>query len=139
MEALELAIKYATDAKIDPLTVDGSCGGTGVSPWSVMETRGVTPISLRNNAYEYASILAEKKKRVVDLPFAGGLTREDHIFKALSLGAPFVRLICMSRSMMVPRIRGQQHRGRVAPRPPRQGVWSLGIPSPHRDRNGPPT
>jgi glutamate synthase domain-containing protein 2 len=31
---------------------------------------------------------------------AGGLSLEDHVFKALALGAPFVKLVCMGRSIM---------------------------------------
>ncbi|HBS58543.1 MAG TPA: FMN-binding glutamate synthase family protein, partial [Firmicutes bacterium] len=53
-------------------------------------------------AYEYAAILAAKGKKVVDLALGGGLAREDHIFKALALGAPFAKLVCMGRSLMIP-------------------------------------
>jgi len=115
MEALAMAIKYATDAQVDLLTIDGSSGGTGMSPWNMMETWGVTSIYLHNKAHEYASLLARKKKRVVDLAFAGGLAREDHIFKALSLGAPFVKLICMGRSMMIPGFVGSNIEGALHP------------------------
>ena len=34
--------------------------------------------------------------------FAGGFAREDHIFKALALGAPYVKLVCMGRAPMIP-------------------------------------
>jgi glutamate synthase domain-containing protein 2 len=36
------------------------------------------------------------------MAFAGGLAREDHIFKALALGAPFTKLVCMGRATMIP-------------------------------------
>jgi glutamate synthase domain-containing protein 2 len=39
---------------------------------------------------------------VVDLAFAGGFAREDHIFKAIALGAPFTKLVCMGRALMIP-------------------------------------
>lgn len=102
MEALAMAIKYATDAKLDLLTIDGSGGGTGMSPWNMMETWGVPSILLHAKAHEYATMLAAKGKKVVDLAFAGGLAREDHIFKALALGAPFTKLVCMGRALMIP-------------------------------------
>jgi glutamate synthase domain-containing protein 2 len=38
MEALAMAIKYASDAELDLLAVDGSGGGTGMSPWNMMES-----------------------------------------------------------------------------------------------------
>jgi glutamate synthase domain-containing protein 2 len=115
MEALAMAMKFATDAKLDLLTIDGSGGGTGMSPWNMMESWGVTSIYLHNKAHEYATLLAKKKKRVVDLALAGGLAREDHIFKALALGAPFVKLICMGRAMMIPGFVGSNIEGAIHP------------------------
>jgi len=115
MEALAMAIKFATDAKLDLLTIDGSGGGTGMSPWNMMESWGVPSIFLHSKAYEYAQILATKGHEVVDLAFAGGLAREDHIFKALALGAPFVKLVCMGRALMIPGYLGANIEGALYP------------------------
>lgn len=111
MEALAMAIKYASEASLDLLTIDGSGGGTGMSPWNMMETWGVPSILLHSKAHEYASILASKGHKVVDLAFAGGLAREDHIFKALALGSPFTKLVCMGRSVMIPGFLGTNIEG----------------------------
>ncbi|MFC1510118.1 glutamate synthase-related protein [Candidatus Omnitrophota bacterium] len=102
MEALAMSIKYASEAKLDLLTIDGSGGGTGMSPWNMMETWGVPSIHLHAKAYEYAKLLEETGQKVVDLSFAGGFAREDHIFKALALGAPYTKLVCMGRALMIP-------------------------------------
>lgn len=115
MEALAAAIKLATDAHLDLLTIDGSGGGTGMSPWNMMETWGVPSILLHSKAYEYASILAAKGHKVVDMAFAGGLAREDHIFKALALGAPFTKLVCMGRGVMIPAFVGSNIEGVLNP------------------------
>jgi glutamate synthase domain-containing protein 2 len=115
MEALAMAIRYASDAELDLLTIDGSGGGTGMSPWNMMETWGVPSILLHAKAREYASILASQGKKVVDLSFAGGLVREDQIFKALALGAPFVKMICMGRALMVPGFLGANIEGVLHP------------------------
>lgn len=115
MEALAMSIKYASDAKLDLLTIDGSGGGTGMSPWNMMETWGVPPVLLHAKAYEYATILAAKGEKVVDLAFAGGLAREDHIFKALALGAPFTKMVCMGRAMMIPGFLGSNIEGVLKP------------------------
>ncbi len=125
MEALAMAIKFSSDAGIDLLTIDGSGGGTGMSPWNMMETWGVPSIFLHSKAHEYASVLASKGKRVVDMAFAGGLAREDHIFKALALGAPYVKTVCMGRSMMIPAFLGANVEGVLHPdRKERvQGHW----------------
>ena len=115
MEALAMSIKYASLAKLDLLTIDGSGGGTGMSPWNMMETWGVPSINLHSKAYEYASILSDAGIEVVDMAFAGGLAREDHIFKALALGAPYTKLICMGRSIMIPGYLGANIEGALDP------------------------
>lgn len=115
MEELAMAIKFATDAKLDLLTIDGSGGGTGMSPWNMMQSWGVPSINLHSKAYEYASILAAKGLKVVDMSFAGGLALEDHIFKALALGAPFTKLVCMGRAIMVPGFVGSNIEGALDP------------------------
>ncbi|MCM8757556.1 MAG: glutamate synthase-related protein [Candidatus Omnitrophica bacterium] len=115
MEALAMAIKFASDAKLDLLTIDGSGGGTGMSPWNMMENWGVPSLLLHSKAYEYANILAKKGKKVVDMAFAGGFAREDHIFKALALGAPFVKVVCMGRATMIPGFLGSNIQGVLKP------------------------
>ncbi|MFH0974961.1 MAG: glutamate synthase-related protein [Spirochaetota bacterium] len=115
MEALALSIKLATDNGLDLLTIDGSGGGTGMSPWNMMGSWGVPSIYLHSKAYEYASILAAKGNNVVDLSFAGGLAKEDHIFKALALGAPYTKLVCMGRALMIPGFLGSNIEGVLYP------------------------
>ena len=115
MEALALAIRLACDAGIDLLTVDGAGGGTGMSPWNMMETWGVPAILLHAKAREYAALLAASGRRPADMAFAGGLAREDHIFKALALGAPYVKLVCMGRAMMIPGFVGSNIEGVLYP------------------------
>lgn len=115
MEALAMAIKFATEAKLDLLTIDGSGGGTGMSPWNMMDSWGVPSIYLHSKAVEYAKILAAKGEKVVDMAFAGGLAREDHIFKALALGAPFTKLVCMGRTLMIPGFLGANIEGALNP------------------------
>jgi glutamate synthase domain-containing protein 2 len=111
MEALALAIRCATDAGLDLLTIDGSGGGTGMSPWNMMENWGVPSLPLHAKAYEYTKLLADRGLKVPDLSFAGGFAREDHVFKALALGAPFVKLVCMGRAPMIPAFVGSNIEG----------------------------
>lgn len=115
MEALALAIRCATDGNLDLLTIDGSGGGTGMSPWNMMEHWGVPSLPLHAKAYEYTKLLADRGLAVPDLSFAGGFAREDHIFKALALGAPFVKLVCMGRAPMIPAFLGSNIEGVLRP------------------------
>jgi hypothetical protein len=111
MEALALAIRCATDGRLDLLTIDGAGGGTGMSPWNMMEHWGMPSLALHAKAYEYMKILSDRGLEVPDLSFAGGFAREDHIFKALALGAPFVKLVCMGRAPMIPAFVGSNIEG----------------------------
>ncbi len=115
MEALAMAIRYSSDAGLDLLTIDGSGGGTGMSPWNMMENWGIPSLPLHAKAYEYASLLRQRGLRVPDLSFAGGLAREDHLFKAIALGAPYVKLVCMGRAPMIPGFLGSNIEGVLRP------------------------
>jgi len=107
LRELAMAIKWGSRAKIDLLTIDGSSGGTGMSPWRMMEEWGIPSLYLHSAAYEFAKRLAEKGERVPDLAFAGGFSSEDGIFKALALGSPFVKAVCMGRALMIPGMVGK--------------------------------
>jgi glutamate synthase domain-containing protein 2 len=115
MEELAMAIKFATDAKLDLLTIDGSGGGTGMSPWNMMQSWGVPSINLHAKAYEYAGILAANGQKVVDLSFAGGFALEDSIFKAIALGAPYTKMVCMGRAVMIAGYLGANIEGALNP------------------------
>jgi glutamate synthase domain-containing protein 2 len=95
---LARAIKYASKYKLDLLTVDGAGGGTGMSPWRMMNEWGVPPVELHSLTYRYAKQLADKGEYVPAIAFAGGFTFEDQMFKGIALGAPFVKLIGMARA-----------------------------------------
>jgi glutamate synthase domain-containing protein 2 len=94
---LALALAFASKFRLDLLTVDGAGGGTGMSPWHMMNEWGVPPVELHSLLYQYAKYLAEKKKYVPALAVNGGFTFEDQIFKGLAMGAPFVKLVGMAR------------------------------------------
>jgi len=104
---LAMAIKWCSKAKIDLLTIDGAPGGTGMSPWRMMEEWGVPAIYLHAAAVDFADRLTKKGERVSDMAFAGGFSAEDHIFKSLAMGAPYVKAICMGRALMIPGMVGK--------------------------------
>jgi glutamate synthase domain-containing protein 2 len=97
---LARAVKFASQAKIDLLTVDGAGGGTGMSPWRMMNEWGIPTAYIECLLYEYLKYLDDKGEFVPDCAIAGGLSLEDHVFKGLALGAPYVKLACMGRSIM---------------------------------------
>jgi glutamate synthase domain-containing protein 2 len=107
LRELAMAIKWGSKAKIDLLTIDGAPGGTGMSPWRMMEEWGMPTLYLHAAAYEFCKKLADKGERPPDIAFAGGFSSEDGIFKALALGSPFVKAICMGRALMIPGMVGK--------------------------------
>ena len=94
---LARAIKYSSKYKLDLLTIDAAGGGTGMSPWRMMNEWGMPPIELHSLLYQYAKRLDDMGEHVPALALAGGFTFEDQIFKGLALGAPYVKLIGMAR------------------------------------------
>jgi glutamate synthase domain-containing protein 2 len=107
LRELAMAIKWGSRARIDLLTIDGAPGGTGMSPWRMMEEWGMPSLYLHAAAYEFCQKLADKGERVPDIAFAGGFSSEDGVFKALALGAPFVKAVCMGRALMIPGMVGK--------------------------------
>jgi len=61
----------------------------GMSPWNMMEHWGV--------------------------PSLGGFAREDHVFKAIALCAPYTKLVCMGRAPMIPGYLGSNIEGVFKP------------------------
>jgi glutamate synthase domain-containing protein 2 len=95
---LARAIAFSSKYGVDLLTVDGAGGGTGMSPWRMMNEWGVPPVELHSLLFTYAKRLADAGKRLPALAVAGGFTFEDQIFKGLAIGAPFVKMVGMARS-----------------------------------------
>ena len=78
-----------------------------MSPWRMMTEWGIPAIYLHTMAHELSERLAKNGKRVPDIAFAGGFSSEDHVFKALALGAPYCKAVCMGRALMIPGMVGK--------------------------------
>lgn len=107
MRELAMALKFSSMAHIDLLTIDGAPGGTGMSPWRMMEEWGVPTFYLQCMTQELCEKMTKKGMRVPDLAIAGGFSTEDHIFKVLAMGAPYVKAVCMGRALMIPGMVGK--------------------------------
>ncbi len=108
---LARAVKFASEAKVDLLTVDGAGGGTGMSPWVMMNEWGIPTVYLESLLYKFLKRLEEKGAFVPSCAIAGGIVLEDQIFKAIALGAPYIKAVCMGRgtltAAMVGKTQGQ--------------------------------
>ena len=110
---LARAIKYSSEAKIDLLTIDGAGGGTGMSPWRMMNEWGIPTVYLECLAYNMCERLRQQGAYIPPIAIAGGLSLEDHIFKALALGAPYVKAVCLGRALMTAAMVGKTHGNKV--------------------------
>jgi glutamate synthase domain-containing protein 2 len=104
---LAMALRYGAEAKLDLLTIDGAPGGTGMSPWPMMNEWGIPTFYLQALTYKYTQKLKAKGMRVPDLAMAGGFSSEDGVFKALAMGSPDVKAVCMGRGLMIPGMVGK--------------------------------
>ncbi len=95
---LARAIAFSSKYRLDLLTVDAAGGGTGMSPWRMMNEWGVPPVELHTLVYQYAKELADKKKHLPAIAVNGGFSFEDQIFKGLAMGAPYVKMVGMARA-----------------------------------------
>jgi len=107
MRELAMALRWSSDAGIDLLTIDGASGGTGMSPWRMMVEWGVPTVYLEAMTYDLCSRLAARGAYVPDIAFGGGLSSEDHLFKVIALGAPYVKAVCLGRAIMIPGMVGK--------------------------------
>ncbi|ABB15124.1 FMN-binding glutamate synthase family protein [Carboxydothermus hydrogenoformans] len=94
---LARAVKFASDARLDLLTVDGAGGGTGMSPWRMMNEWGIPTVYIQALLTKYLDRLAEKGAYIPPVAIAGGITLEDQVFKGIALSAPHVKVVGMAR------------------------------------------
>ncbi|HEY4717235.1 MAG TPA: glutamate synthase-related protein [bacterium] len=104
---LAMALRWGADAKLDLITIDGAPGGTGMSPWPMMNEWGIPTFYLQALAYEFCMKLTERDIKLPDIAIAGGFSTEDGVFKAIAMGAPFVKAVCMGRALMIPGMVGK--------------------------------
>ena len=95
---LARAVAFSAKYKLDLLTVDAAGGGTGMSPWRMMNEWGIPPVELHTLLYQYVKTIADRGDYVPAVAVGGGFSFEDQIYKGLAMGAPFVKMIGMARA-----------------------------------------
>jgi len=78
-----------------------------MSPWPMMNEWGIPTFYLQSLAYEFTQKLARRGMKVPDLAMAGGFSSEDGVFKAIAMGSPNVKAVCMGRALMIPEMVGK--------------------------------
>ena len=78
-----------------------------MSPWPMMNEWGIPTFYLESLTYQFCRKLEERGFRVPDIAIAGGFSTEDGIFKAIAMGAPYVKAVCIGRALMIPGMVGK--------------------------------
>lgn len=100
--------KFACLSEVDLVTFDSAGGGTGKSPWKMMNEWGLPTVYLESLLHEFFGILKGQGLTLPRVAVAGGFALEDQIFKGLALGAPHVNLIGMCRAPMAAAMVGKR-------------------------------
>ncbi len=78
-----------------------------MSPWPMMNEWGIPTFYLESLAYQFCEKLKQKGIRIPDIAIAGGFSTEDGVFKAIAMGSPYVKAVCMGRALMIPGMVGK--------------------------------
>jgi len=99
-----------------------------MSPWRMTKEWGIPTFYLQGMAYECAKRLATRGEWTPDQAMAGGFSTEDHVFKVLAMGVPYLKAVCMGRALMIPGFVGSNIEGVVGDGS-RPGLWNE-LPTP---------
>lgn len=107
-EDLVRIMKIASEAGVDLVTLDGAGGGSGNSPVKMMNEWGIPTVYLESLVYDILSKMDEKHMSLPQVVITGGFSMEDHVFKGLALGAPYVSLVGIGRAAMAAAMAGKK-------------------------------
>ncbi|MFZ2959419.1 MAG: glutamate synthase-related protein [Candidatus Ozemobacteraceae bacterium] len=93
-------LKIASENRVALVTFDGAGGGTGHSPCKMMNEWSYPTIELEGIVHSAMSEMEKDGMWLPTIAIGGGIVFEDTVFKALSLGAPYVKLCAIGRGAM---------------------------------------
>ena len=93
-------LRLGIEGRVDGITFDGAGGGTGMSPVSMMNEGSIPTAYLEALIVGCLDMIKEKNPNatIPSIAISGGIANETQIFKALSMGAPYINCIAMARA-----------------------------------------
>jgi hypothetical protein len=93
-------LRLGVEGKVNGMTFDGAGGGTGMSPVSMMNEGSIPTAYLEAMVVGCLDMIKKKNPncKIPTIAIAGGIANETQIFKALAMGAPYIKCIAMARA-----------------------------------------
>ena len=97
---IQRVIQIASKNKTALITFDGAGGGTGHSPCKMMNEWSHPTIDLEKIINSILKEVAKEGGWIPEIAIAGGIAMEDTMFKAIALGAPYIKMVGIGRGAM---------------------------------------
>lgn len=105
---IEEVLRLAAVLDVDLVTFDGAGGGSGYSPSKMMNEWGLPAVCIESALPEICGRLERAGLTIPDIAIAGGIASEDQVYKALAIGAPYVKLVGLCRASMAAAMVGEK-------------------------------
>lgn len=105
---LEEVLRLAAVMDVDLVTFDGAGGGSGYSPSKMMNEWGLPAACIESALPENLRAVGSGRPALPDIAITGGISSEDQVFKALAIGAPYVKLVGLCRAAMAAAMVGEK-------------------------------
>ncbi|MBR5474341.1 MAG: FMN-binding glutamate synthase family protein [Lachnospiraceae bacterium] len=105
---MEKVLRIAAACKADMVTFDGAGGGSGFSPCKMMNEWGYPAILIEAALVPVCKKLEAEGLLLPAIAVTGGFATEDQVYKALALGAPYVKAVGLCRSTMAAAMTGKK-------------------------------
>lgn len=105
---MERVLRIAAACEVDMVTFDGAGGGSGYSPCKMMNEWGYPAVLIEAALVSICKRLEAEGLALPDIAVTGGFATEDQVYKALALGAPYVKVVGLCRASMAAAMNGKK-------------------------------
>lgn len=105
---MERVLRIAAACQVDMVTFDGAGGGSGYSPCKMMNEWGYPAVLIEAALVPICKQMEAEGLTVPAIAVTGGFVTEDQVYKALALGAPYVKAVGLCRSSMAAAMNGKK-------------------------------
>lgn len=105
---IERVLRIASSLKVDMVTFDGAGGGSGYSPSKMMNEFGLPAVCIESAVAAVCRQLEAEARHIPFITITGGFSSEDQVFKALAIGAPYIKAVGLCRATMAAAMVGER-------------------------------